>query len=150
MTIQPRRFPAMLIGLVFLGFGAMKVLDPAGFAIDIRNYRVLPWTGCVVLALYLPWLEVLCGLGLMLHRAYRGALVLAAGMLGVFIVAYGSTRVRGLDVACGCFGHGTASFHWPVLIMDPGLLAIVIYLLRADLRPLSPVIRGGGVVNGPG
>jgi hypothetical protein len=143
MTFLPRRIPASLIGLIFLLFGALKAIDPAGFAIDIRNYRLLPWTACVLLALYLPWLEIICGVALLFNRAYRGALVVTAALLIEFIIAYSSARLRGLDIACGCFGHGTQSFHWPVLIMDPFLLAILIYLLKAELRPLSPVIRAG-------
>ena len=138
-TIQ--RILAVLIGLLFLVAGCMKLLDPAAFAIDILNYRLLPWTCDVLLALYLPWLEILCGAALLFRVAYRGALYIAASLFALFVVAYGSTRPRGLDVACGCFGHGVHRGYWPVLIADTLLLAVVIWLLKADFRPLSPVIR---------
>ena len=141
-----KRIIAAIIGLIFLVTGCLKILDPAGFAIDIQNYRILPWTGGVLLALYLPWVEILCGAALLLHIAYRGALCIAALLLALFVVAYGSTRPRGLDIACGCFGHGIHRGYWPLLIGDTLLLATVIWLLKADSRPLSPVIRG----NGPG
>lgn len=141
MSRSSQRVMAAAIGLVFLLFGAGKALDPAAFAFDIQNYRLLPWPACVLLALYLPWLELFCGVCLILHRAYRGALLLSAAMLALFIAAYSSTRLRGLDVDCGCFGHGVHGFHWPLLIMDPILLATLLWLFKADLRPLSPVIR---------
>ena len=141
MTRSSQRIVAAFIGLIFLVAGTFKVLDPAAFAIDILNYRLLPWTGGVLLALYLPWVEILCGGALVLRRAYRGALCIAASLFALFVIAYGSTRPRGLDVACGCFGHGIHRGYWPVLIVDTLLLAIVIWLIKADFRPLSPVIR---------
>jgi len=141
MTRSPKRIIAILIGLLLLVAGCLKIRDPAAFAIVILNYRILPWTGGVLLALYLPWLEVLCGAALIFHKAYRGALCIAASLFAVFVIAYGSTRPRGLDVECGCFGHGVHRGYWPLIIVDTLLLATIIWLLRADLRPLSPVIR---------
>ncbi len=138
-----RRLAAAIPGLVFVVFGSMKLLDPAGFAIDIQNYRLIPWTWGVLLALYLPWLEIACGMALLLRVAYRGALVISALLLAGFIAAYGSTRPRGLDIACGCFGHGVHRGYWPVLISDAILLGIVVWLLKVDFRPISPVVRAG-------
>ncbi len=143
MSRPAQRIIAAAIGLLFLYTGGSKVIDPAGFAIDIQNYRLLPWTWGVLLALYLPWVEILCGAALLLRIGYRGALVIAALLLAAFIAAYGSTRPRGLDIACGCFGHGVHRGYWQVVIGDAILLAIVLWLLRADSRPLSPVVRGG-------
>ena len=147
MSRSTQRIIAGLIGLIFLATGCLKALDPAGFAIDIQNYRLLPWTWGVLLALYLPWVEILCGAALLVHIGYRGALCVTGLLFALFIAAYGSTRLRGLDIACGCFGHGVHRGYWPVLIVDALLLAVVIWLLKADFRPLSPVIRAGGPGN---
>jgi uncharacterized membrane protein YphA (DoxX/SURF4 family) len=144
MSRSSQRIVAACIGLIFAYAGFMKILDPAAFAIDILNYRILPWTGAVVLALYLPWLEFFCGVALVLHVAYRGALCIAAFLFAVFVAAYGSTRPRGLDVACGCFGHGVHRGYWPLLIVDSLLLVTTLWLLRAEFRQLSPVLRGNG------
>ena len=141
MSRSSQRIVAALIGLVFVFAGVMKILDPASFAIDILNYRLLPWTWDVLLALYLPWVEVFAGSALLFHVAYRGALCIVAGLLAVFIGAYASTRPRGLDIACGCFGHGVHRGYWPLLIGDGLMLAMVAWLIRADSLPLSPVIR---------
>jgi uncharacterized membrane protein YozB (DUF420 family) len=144
MSRPAQRIIAALIGLLFLVAGVLKALDPAAFAIDIQNYRLLPWTWGVLLALYLPWLEILCGGALLFHIAHRGALCIAAFLCALFIVAYGSTRARGLDVACGCFGHGIHRGYWPVLIGDTFLLAAIIWLLRADSAQLPKVLRADG------
>jgi hypothetical protein len=144
MTRSSQRIIAAGIGLIFAYAGVMKVLDPAAFAIDILNYRILPWTGAVLVALYLPWVEIFCGVALVFHLGYRGALCIAAFLFATFVAAYGSTRPRGLDVACGCFGHGVHRGYWPLLIGDGLLLGTTIWLLFAEFRPLSPVIRAGG------
>lgn len=143
MSKASQHIIAACIGLMFAYAGVMKLLDPAAFAIDVLNYRILPWTGAVLVALYLPWLEIFCGVALAMHMAYRGALCIAASLFALFIVAYGSTRPRGLDVACGCFGHGVHRGYWPLLIVDSLLLATTLWLIRAEFRPLSPVIRAG-------
>lgn len=137
---------AAVIGAVFLVAGVLKAWDPAGFALDIQNYRVpfLPWIDGALLALYLPWLEIVCGVALIARIGYRGALAISAVLLVAFLAAMASTRLRGLDISCGCFGHGTHRGFWAELIEDAVMLAVVLWLLRADLRPLSPVIKSTG------
>ena len=135
-----QRILAIAVGLVFLVTGVLKALDPSGFAIDIQNYRLIPWIPGVLLARYLPWLEILSGGALIFRIGYRGALLCAGLMLATFIVAHGSTRPRGLDVSCGCFGHGSYRYYWPVVIGDIILLAITFWLLKADFRRLSPIL----------
>ena len=104
-----RRVIATLAGGVFLYAGLNKVADPMRFANDIGNYQLLPWTLGVRLAFYLPWLEIVCGLALIVHRLFRGALALAMAMTLVFTGATISARVRGIDVACGCFGTASSN-----------------------------------------
>src|SRR5437667_11977454 len=66
------RIADVIVGGVFIYAGAIKVLDPVQFANDIDNYKILPWTIAVGLAFYLPWLEIFCGLALILRILYRG------------------------------------------------------------------------------
>ncbi|MGC3988693.1 MAG: MauE/DoxX family redox-associated membrane protein [Chthoniobacteraceae bacterium] len=98
-----------VVAVVFIVAGGLKAKDPAAFAEDIRNYRIVPWSANVVLALYLPWLEIAIGGGLLWRRTRGGGLLLALGMLLVFLVAIASAWWRGLNISCGCFGSGTPS-----------------------------------------
>lgn len=91
---------------VFVYAGAMKLSDPAGFAVEIEGYRLVPQVAAAWTALYLPWLEIVVGIGVLLPRWCRGAALLQATMLVVFIGALSTTWWRGLDVSCGCFGGG--------------------------------------------
>ena len=97
----------------FADLGNLSVADPAEFAHDINNFRILPWIASVTLAFYLPWLEIFCGLGLVFRVLYRGALAILSALIVVFTLATIAAKVRGLDITCGCFGH--ASQHWSLL-----------------------------------
>ena len=127
-----------IVAAIFIYAGVLKMLDPAQFAHDINNYRILPWTLSVALAFYLPWLEILCGLGLIFRFLYRGALSILTVLIVVFTLATIAAKVRGLDITCGCFGH--ASQHWNFsahLGLDLVLFGLVIFLLRGCRRDFT-------------
>ena len=106
----PWRIVDVIVAGIFIYAGAIKVLDPVQFANDIDNYKILPWPVSVVLAFYLPWLEIFCGFALVVRLLYRGALSILTALIVVFTLATVAAKVRGLDITCGCFGH--ASQHW--------------------------------------
>src|SRR4029078_7904207 len=95
---------------IFIYAGVVKAIDPVQLASDIDNFKILPWPVSVALAFYLPWLEILCALGLVFRVLYRGALSILSVSIVVFTLATIAAKVRGLDITCGCFGH--ASQHW--------------------------------------
>src|SRR5216110_876201 len=101
------RIAALIVGGIFIYAGAMKIFDPTGFANDIDNYKILPWPLTVRLAFYLPWLEILCGLAVILGLLYRGGLLILTMLISIFIAASVISKVRGLDITCGCFGHAS-------------------------------------------
>ena len=123
------RIVALIIGGIFIYAGVIKAMDPIAFANDIDNYKILPWPLVVRLAFYLPWLELLCGLALILRFFYRGGLFILTGLTFVFIAASVVAKVRGLDITCGCFGH--ASKNWSFsghLALDIAILIALIAL----------------------
>jgi len=123
------RIVALIIGGIFIYAGVIKAMDPVAFANDIDNYKILTWPLVVRLAFYLPWLELLCGLALILRFFYRGGLFILTGLTFVFIAASVVAKVRGLDITCGCFGH--ASKNWSFsghLALDIAILIALIAL----------------------
>lgn len=120
---------AVIVGGVFVYAGVIKALDPVRFAHDIDNYKVLPWTFAAGLAFYLPWLEIFCGLALIVRFLYRGALSILAALVLIFIGATVAAKARGLDITCGCFGHLSQHWSFPMhLAVDLCLLAAVVLL----------------------
>ncbi len=104
------RIVDLIVGGIFIYAGAIKVLDPVRFGLDIDNYKTLPWFVSVRLAFYLPWLEIFCGLAVISRFLYRGGLSILTALIAVFIGVTIAAKLRGLDITCGCFGH--ASEHW--------------------------------------
>ncbi len=124
-----RRLLAFVAGAIFVYAGVIKLLDPLRFASDITNYQILPWAGAVWLAFFLPWLELWCGLALIFHRLFRGAVVLTVSMMLIFIGASIVAKVRGIDVSCGCFGSASSNLSFTShLVLDFCLLAVLLLL----------------------
>ena len=112
------------VAAVFLYAGAMKVADPAQFAADVENFRLLPYAASCAVAVYLPWLEILAALALAFGIWRAGAALLLAAMLVVFLIALSSAWARGLDITCGCFGHTLNKSNYPLsMLFDVALLA---------------------------
>ena len=135
---------ALLVGGVFIYAGVLKAWDPLHFASDISNYAMISWPLGVRVAFYLPWLEIICGVALILRRFFGGAIALSALMVMVFVRATVWARAHGIDVACGCFGtvssNLTLTWH---LILNGALLAALGVLWwwreRAELKPGAAV-----------
>jgi putative oxidoreductase len=120
---------ALILGAVFVYAGATKVWNPIVFASDIAHYHILPWPLGIRLAFYLPWLEILCGLALILGRLRAGGTAILLALTAIFIVASIAARARGIDVNCGCFGSAGKGlgFTWHLAIdfaLLAGLLAL--------------------------
>ena len=105
----------LILGIVFIWAAIHKIAHPADFAQDIYNYRMLPHTFINFMALTLPWLEIICGVLIILGIFVRGSALLIGFMLFIFIIAISFALLRGLDISCGCFssgggneGHGVA------------------------------------------
>ena len=127
---------------VFLAAGVMKIWDfpharlaTPDFTIAIQNFRLLPPDLSVLLAVYLPWLEVTAALSLFARRLALGAAVAMLGMSALFLAAIGSAWWRGLNIACGCFGKGEAPTDYRTLLLrDLALLAAVAVLFIHERR----------------
>ena len=90
-------------GLVFLVASVSKLAHPAEFAQIIVNYQLLPDMLVNPLALYLPWLELVCGAALVTNTFVRGASAVLNFLLLVFLGTLWFNVSRGLDISCGCF-----------------------------------------------
>jgi uncharacterized membrane protein YphA (DoxX/SURF4 family) len=114
----------LLFGAVFVYAGAQKMADPAGFALVIFNYQMLPAKLVYGVALIMPALEVACGLALWVNSLARGASVILNLLMVAFMGAMGLAMVRGLDVSCGCFGGAGAQVSKETMIRDAVILAV--------------------------
>lgn len=116
-----------LVGLILLASGLHKLFGaPEEFAAVIEKYMILGSEGSVMAAARLmPLAEVLIGLALVLGWRVRAATAGAASLFGIFILALGSTKLRGITLEdCGCFGKGIhLAPHW-TMALDSVLIGL--------------------------
>lgn len=121
-----------VLAAVYLIYGASKAPHPGAFAASIHNYRLLPIQLENVLAITLPWIEILAALALLSRRWLPGGVLVVGGLTIVFAVAMGSALARGLDINCGCFTLSdvspTYNNLWQHLILDLALLALIAHV----------------------
>jgi hypothetical protein len=121
----------LLIGGMYIIASYYKIIEPASFAKSILYYHMVPGSLVNLMALILPWLELVIGVALIVGVSYRGAVYWANILLVVFIIALASTIVRNLDVECGCFkaGQSATSAAWSSLTFDVVAMLFSLQLL---------------------
>ena len=126
----------LVVGGMFIWAGVSKIIDPLGFAQNIVNYRVFPEGISFFLALVLPWIEVICGVFLILGIFRSASALLLSGFLVVFLVLIATTLVRGIDIDCGCFGSLSGKVDYTLILMDSILLffCLNIYFSRKAVQ----------------
>jgi uncharacterized membrane protein YphA (DoxX/SURF4 family) len=125
------RILGVVMGGIFLYAAGSKLVDPRPLVTIIWGYRILPAGPINLLAIYMPWVELLAGASLLSGYKRRAAALLASGLLTMFIVALGINAVRGVNVACGCFSASAedVSNAWLLVLRDLPMLAAALVLL---------------------
>ncbi len=124
----------LVLGGLFIYAGVVKVLDPLDFAQNIRNYRLVGQSLSFVVAVILPWLEILAGVALAAGIWKRASALIISGLLVFFILLTLITIARGLDIECGCFGALSRRSGFGVILEDLGMLFMGLCLLFAPGR----------------
>ncbi len=151
-TIHNRAVPVLeravrwILAGIFVYSGTVKLVDPSRFAEIISGFGLLPDPLVFPVALALPAVELLAGIGLLF--ALRGSLAAIAAMLVVFIAVLLYGISLGLDIDCGCFGPEDPEQAYKglkaALARDAVMMAAVlfVYWSRGRFR-----MRGGSVGN---
>jgi len=129
----------LALGAVFIMAALPKLQDPAGFATSISNYHLVPEGLERALALTLPPLELLVGLGLIFGVLDVGASLLAFAMLVAFTAAIGIAVGRGLDISCGCFDTDGGTKVGVSKLVENGLMVAAAWLVLVGDRTLLSV-----------
>jgi len=117
----------VVLGALFLWAAATKLPDLSAFAQDLANYRLLPGVLVPWAATAVVGIEIVAGLALVTGFAARPAAMIAAGLLGAFIVFLAQALLRGIDLRCGCFG-GDEPASWWTVARDGAMLAAALLL----------------------
>ncbi len=119
----------LILGVIFIYASYDKILHPKAFAEIIYNYQILPDSLINLTAIFLPWLEMLMGLFLIIGFWMPGTVVWCNILLGVYIGALCFNLARGLDIHCGCFSTTQgSSIGIGTILWDVVFLALSVYL----------------------
>lgn len=122
-----------ILGLTFIAASVHKIAAPAEFAKIIYGYGLFPHMSINLIAIVLPFLELVTGLSLLFNIYSKAAATLVGILLSCFIVAISINIVRGHEFECGCFSFGSENPLTEtkfLLIRDIILLILCLYLLR--------------------
>ncbi|MGH7243528.1 MAG: DoxX family protein [Phycisphaerales bacterium] len=96
------------VACLFLFAAYQKLFEsadaPQKFALAINSFKILPEHLVHLAAGAVPWIEVICGILLIVGFWTRAAATLLAAMVAVFTVAVASVLLRHMSLTCGCFG----------------------------------------------
>jgi putative oxidoreductase len=124
------------LGCVFVVAAVDKVAAPEAFAASIAAYKLIPYALVNIIALVVPWLEMLCGVLLLAGVYQRGSAAILSALLAVFMAAMVSALLRELKIDCGCFGKEHATpVSWLKVLEDAGLLVLAVYLWFVPRAP---------------
>ena len=119
----------LILGVIFIYASYDKILHPKAFAEVIYNYQILPDGLINVTAIFLPWLEMLMGIFLIMGFWMPGTVIWCNTLLVVYIGALCFNLARGLDVNCGCFSTTKGStISIESILWDVAFLALSVYL----------------------
>lgn len=97
-------FTRIYLALVFILSGLDKINGLDAFAQSIENYRIIPLAFINIIAIIVPWLELVAGGLLLLGFYIKENSTIILTLLLVFTIAIISAVLRNLDIDCGCQG----------------------------------------------
>lgn len=151
-----------ILGALYIWMGLRKAIDPVGFLKLLHQYDLAHAPVVLnLIAATLPWLEVLCGLLLILGVAVRGTALVSVGMLVPFtwlVLNRALALHAGSDLPfcaikfdCGC-GAGEVficrKLAENTLLMFLSLALLFLRQHRLSLRPALWVAVNGGEISG--
>jgi hypothetical protein len=127
-------FCGLAVSLLFIFSGAVKIFNPPVFAFAAFRYHLIPYPLVNAVSLWMAWLELVCGLGVLVFPRYRKpALAILLLLLLAFTGGIAFNLLRGVQSACGCFSASEMAdpMTWRKVVENAGLMILAgIALLR--------------------
>jgi len=127
----------LLVGVVFIYAAVGKIANPFLFAKEISNYGIMIDQSVNLMALTLPWIELIIAIFIILGIRLKASAVISTFLYIVFIIAIGIAIIKGLDINCGCFAKSASKVGFTRLLEDLGLLIVSIYIVIYPIEKLT-------------
>ena len=116
-----------ILGLTFIYASYSKILAPADFAKIIYGYGLFPNAAINLMAIIVPFVELVAGLALISGIYPRSAAFIINLLLFAFLIVLSVNLIRGHEFDCGCFSvqvSGPKTSAQQLLLRDFILLAL--------------------------
>ncbi|MEJ2221655.1 MAG: MauE/DoxX family redox-associated membrane protein [Desulfobacterales bacterium] len=110
-----------ILGLTFIYASYHKIITPEDFAKIVYGYDLFPGIFINLIAIVLPFLELIAGFSLIIGLYPRSAAVITNALLLAFITVLAINMFRGHEFECGCFSavqNGYSSSSGVMLLRD--------------------------------
>lgn len=122
----------LYLGGLFIGAAMYKINYAAEFATTIASYRMAPWWSVNILALFMPWLELVSGVLLVAGFRVKAAVSVIAGLIVLFTIGIVVNLLRGAAISCGCFHTIDDPISWWTVARDLTWLGMALHVYFFD------------------
>ena len=139
MALNHNRFVVMSFRLIlsffFLVSAYGKLVDIERYSVDaVYNFGILPMVLARPFGLVMPFIEGLCGLGLLFGVLTRLA-ALGIGLMSLsFFIAKSIVLSQGRSIECGCFGAVIDTLASVTIFMDVPMMFFALVVMMAPLN----------------
>jgi len=127
-------FRLLLAGIFLLG-SISKLVDIQRYSVEaVYSFGILPEGLAILFGMALPFIELLCGLGLLLGILTRLSALGTALMSIAFFVAKAVVLLQGRNIDCGCFGGIISLLVSDTIFMDVPILFFSLIVMFAPTQ----------------
>ncbi len=120
------------VGGVFIYASMGKIANPALFSENVAAYNILPFWSINLVAIFIPWLELVCGLFLIIGLRTKTVASILVGMLVLFTAFVILNIKRQAPITCACFEGMGEPIGWPKVAHNLMWLVMTILVFFFD------------------
>jgi putative oxidoreductase len=99
-----------ILGITFIYASLHKIISPADFAKIVYGYDLFPAMFINLIAIVIPFLELVAGFALIIGLYPRSAAIIINALLLAFVTVLAINLIRGHEFDCGCFSTGQSGY----------------------------------------
>ncbi len=120
----------LILAVFFLTSAYGKLVDIERYSVDaVYNFGILPMFLARPFGLVMPFIELLCGLGLLFGVLTRLSALGIALMSVAFFIAKAIVLSQGRSIECGCFGAVIDTLASVTIFMDIPMMVLALVIM---------------------